>query len=128
MEEKQEKAMTENKENAAPQGPDLPVKDASKPSQDGRAAPAEPAPAHTDHPSRHWDRTCPACIAESNAAAGSGGQAQSEALQLAQLWNDLPDDFGPDHISMKGLKMLAREVIRLSAASGRCQPAAPAQG
>ena len=20
---------------------------------------------HTDHPSRHWDRTCPACIAES---------------------------------------------------------------
>jgi hypothetical protein len=22
-------------------------------------------PAHTDHPSRHWDRTCPACVYES---------------------------------------------------------------
>jgi uncharacterized UPF0160 family protein len=21
-------------------------------------------PTHTDHPSRHWDRTCPACVAE----------------------------------------------------------------
>ena len=21
-------------------------------------------PTHTDHPSRHWDRTCPACLAE----------------------------------------------------------------
>jgi hypothetical protein len=21
-------------------------------------------PAHTDHPSRHWDRTCPACVYE----------------------------------------------------------------
>ena len=20
--------------------------------------------AHTDHPARHWDRTCPACIAD----------------------------------------------------------------
>jgi len=19
---------------------------------------------HTDHPARHWDRTCPACVAE----------------------------------------------------------------
>ena len=26
---------------------------------------AAPMPlAHNDHPSRHWDRTCPACIAE----------------------------------------------------------------
>ena len=23
-------------------------------------------PAHTDHPSRHWDRTCPACVYESD--------------------------------------------------------------
>lgn len=23
------------------------------------------AESHTDHPLRHWDRTCPACIAES---------------------------------------------------------------
>ena len=28
-------------------------------------------PIHTDHPARHWDRTCPACIAEGqNNAAG----------------------------------------------------------
>jgi len=25
------------------------------------------APVHTDHPLRHWDRTCPACVAESAA-------------------------------------------------------------
>lgn len=24
---------------------------------------------HTDHPARHWDRTCPACIAEAATAA-----------------------------------------------------------
>lgn len=32
-----------------------------------------PAPArglaHTDHPSRHWDRTCPACVAERGLSA-----------------------------------------------------------
>jgi hypothetical protein len=26
--------------------------------------PAPAAPSHTDHPLRHWDRTCPACLAE----------------------------------------------------------------
>ena len=30
-------------------------------------------PAHTDHPLRHWDRTCPACIAEQ--------PAQTEAVK-----------------------------------------------
>lgn len=31
-------------------------------------------PVHTDHPLRHWDRTCPACIAEeaSRPAQGEG--------------------------------------------------------
>jgi len=28
----------------------------------GRASSSQPA--HTDHPLRHWDRTCPACLAE----------------------------------------------------------------
>lgn len=28
------------------------------------ASAAGKEPAHTDHPLRHWDRTCPACIAE----------------------------------------------------------------
>lgn len=41
-------------------------------SADRLAAPGKPiaqeAPAHTDHPLRHWDRTCPACIAESQEA------------------------------------------------------------
>jgi hypothetical protein len=27
---------------------------------------AAPVPAHTDHPMRHWDRTCPACVYESD--------------------------------------------------------------
>lgn len=29
----------------------------------------EETPAHTDHPLRHWDRTCPACVAEGYDAA-----------------------------------------------------------
>lgn len=29
-----------------------------------RQALAQPEQAHTDHPMRHWDRTCPACVAE----------------------------------------------------------------
>ena len=29
-----------------------------------RAEAAERQPTHTDHPLRHWDRTCPACVAE----------------------------------------------------------------
>ena len=33
----------------------------------GHCQPA--APAHTDHPLRHWDRTCPACIAEGDTSA-----------------------------------------------------------
>ena len=28
------------------------------------AAPAAAGPVHTDHPLRHWDRTCPACLKE----------------------------------------------------------------
>src|SRR3990167_1764262 len=33
-------------------------------------APAAPQPTHTDHPLRHWDRTCPACIREGEPTAG----------------------------------------------------------
>ena len=49
-----------------------------------RALPTkEPTPAHTDHPSRDWDRTCPACVAES-AAQQVPTQPQSEAPSQAQ--------------------------------------------
>src|SRR3990167_7485237 len=33
-------------------------------------SPAAPQPTHTDHPLRHWDRTCPACIREGEPTAG----------------------------------------------------------
>ena len=29
-----------------------------------QTAPTAVEPAHTDHPGRHWDRTCPACAIE----------------------------------------------------------------
>jgi hypothetical protein len=32
----------------------------------GQAIAEAEKPAHTDHPSRHWDRTCPACVYESD--------------------------------------------------------------
>ena len=41
----------------------------------------------------------------------------ADLVELAQWWWERPDDFGSDHISMRGLKMLCGEVIRLSALS-----------
>jgi hypothetical protein len=32
----------------------------------GQAIAEAEKPAHIDHPSRHWDRTCPACVYESD--------------------------------------------------------------
>lgn len=42
---------------------------------------------HTDHPSRHWDRTCPACNASVDyaAAAAQGGQQPDEEITDAML-------------------------------------------
>jgi hypothetical protein len=39
---------------------------------DLRQALAQPEQAHTDHPMRHWDRTCPACVAEQEPVAWDG--------------------------------------------------------
>ena len=39
---------------------------------------------HTDHPSRHWDRTCPACVAE----------VEKEGKWVGLTDNDLENQFG----------------------------------
>jgi hypothetical protein len=39
----------------------------------------DPVLAHSDHPLRHWDRTCPACIAAGEREAGFG---------LPDRWHD----------------------------------------
>ena len=46
----------------------------------------------------------------------------ADLVELAQWWIERPNDFGPDHISMRCLKMLCGEVIRLSAPSARATP------
>ena len=38
-------------------------------------------PTHTDHPSRHWDRTCPACVEQAE---------KQEPVEWVEVW-----DWGP---------------------------------
>lgn len=51
--------------------------------------------AHTDHPARHWDRTCPACIAEgeapvsASAVEGLAGLALDRMARAHKLVHDL---------------------------------------
>jgi hypothetical protein len=48
------------------------------------AGPHSAAAAHTDHPLRHWDRTCPTCIAEAENAAAAQPVAWPSVDELAQ--------------------------------------------
>jgi hypothetical protein len=54
-------------------------------------------PAHTDHPLRHFDRTCPACVAE----------GQSEKPQRAQA-DTFPFPREVEHWRERALKAEAR--------------------
>ena len=121
--------------NAAPSGSPQYAKDHGI----GRAVDSESAPAHTDHPLRHWDRTCPACIAESasdKAAYGNDdGHCQPAAPfedALAFLRRKLQlDENGDDSGIDPGLK--PRDVWEMGYCAGvRCtyrvlRDAAPAK-
>jgi len=77
------------------------------------ATPLYAAPVHTDHPMRHWDRTCPACVYESDMSQERVdetakdrqedwyGQAQwqfgyergwDKAMEVKRKWVGLTDD------------------------------------
>ena len=45
--------------------------------------------AHTDHPLRHWDRTCPACIAESDSVCVPR-ELLTRAAEFIQFAQDVP--------------------------------------
>lgn len=49
-------------------------------------SPSADAATHTDHPLRHWDRTCPACIAESAAQADARDAVLEEWISVSGPW------------------------------------------
>jgi len=59
-----------------------------------------PVPAHTDHPMRHWDRTCPACVYESNSE--SAMQQMVEENQRLGLYESPKREWvGLDHEQLR---------------------------
>ena len=49
-----------------------------------------PVPAHTDHPMRHWDRTCPACVYESDISAERVDETAKRKHEWVGLDGDIP--------------------------------------
>jgi hypothetical protein len=48
--------------------------------------------AHTDHPMRHWDRTCPACVAEAEKQepyADKANQLNNDRIQIDPVTGDV---------------------------------------
>ena len=48
------------------------------------ATPPTTASVHTDHPLRHWDRTCPACIAESAVNDSAAIKAETKVVWFVE--------------------------------------------
>ena len=70
-------------------------------------------PAHTDHPLRHWDRTCPACIAE-----GQSEKPQPSGVDdLLRLWVLAGED--RDWFKLEKMTAVARHFENLTAQSAR---------
>jgi hypothetical protein len=81
------------------------------------AGPAESAPAHNDHPLRHWDRTCPACIAESAPTPKEADFGRKFLAAVRELVNGGPYDLTDSPKSLVG--NLQRLINELDEAEGR---------
>lgn len=92
-------------------------------SAEGHAAgPASAAaPAHTDHPLRHWDRTCPACLVE---PAGEMPEP-IEPLEKILLWPEAETAKGETVWGMgdieRGFQNMGMEINRLRARVGELE-------
>lgn len=58
------------------------------------ARPEELSATHTDHPQQHWDRTCPACVAEEAADPQTPGSWEERCAMLYQVIGCLADTAG----------------------------------
>lgn len=67
------------------------------------------ATAHTDHPLRHFDRTCPACVAD-EARADTHGDAVYKAISAYVADYDFRGDDG-DHTPTEGERILIEDAI-----------------
>ena len=56
-------------------------------------------PAHTDHPSRDWDRTCPACIAESATQPTLVTPSESDAPSVRAALTDAQQNTAPGKLT-----------------------------
>lgn len=80
----------------------------SLPSTVGASEPS-PTAAHTDHPLRHFDRTCPACLAEEAAADAHGDDVYKAISEYVQSYDFRGDD--GDHTPTDGERVLIEDAI-----------------
>jgi len=78
-------------------------------------------PSHTDHPARHWDRTCPACIAESEQRPDDPF-ASGEDIPITRGVESAPVAYGPARQDYPG-----GPIYRVGTSTGTQQNAAPGQ-
>lgn len=80
-------------------------------------APPSPVAAHTDHPLRHCDRTCPACIAEGQAASGG-------TPSLKRRMSKIEDEVAQGRMSAAEVFTKMREVVNAAPPSATAAPVA----